>query len=153
MSPEMFIGKTYNLKFHLNDLTELESISGNYRLIVKHILPWGENNSKEYKFMLFENKKGTVVEVFIDDNSYMSLLFSYNNLLVIAKFSDYLFLYRDTFVTTEFTDYLEHGNYQFPKFGVNKDIYAFVDIKEEQSEQRYDELDKQKLRFKGCIIS
>jgi hypothetical protein len=117
MSQALVIGKRYKLKFYENDLedqTDLVAISGLYKLIGEGMIPWGKDNSEEFKYLLFRNKKGKVVEVYVLDDDYKSLMFCCDNNLVTANFSDYL----------------EHGDLVFPEFGGNEDIGVDVDIKE-----------------------
>ena len=115
MSQALVIGKRYKLKFYEDDLedqSDLVAISGRYKLIGEGMIPWGED--EEYKYLLFRNKKGKVVEVYILDDYYMSLMFCR----------------RDKMVTANFSDYLEHGDLVFPEFGGNEDITVDVDIEE-----------------------
>jgi len=115
MSKVLVIGKRYNLKFYENDLedqTELKAISGSYKMIGKGMILYGDENEKDFEYILFRNKEGKVVEVFIDGSSYMSLMFCYSRGMVTANYSDYL----------------ECGDEKFPEFGGNEDICVNVDI-------------------------
>jgi hypothetical protein len=117
MSQELVIGKRYKLKFYEDDLedqTDLVAISRSYEFIGNGTILYGEDNSKKFEYLLFRNRKGKVVEVFKDGNSYMSLMFCRGDKLVTANFSDYL----------------EPGDEEFPEFGGNEDICVNVKIKE-----------------------
>ena len=117
MSNELVIGKRYKLKFYEDDLedqTDLVAISRSYEFIGNGTILYGEDNSGKFEYLLFRNRKGKVVEVFKDGNSYMSLMFCRGDKLVTANFSDYL----------------EPGDEVFPEFGGNEDICVNVKIKE-----------------------
>lgn len=118
MSSVLVTGKRYKLKFYNDDLedqTDLKAISGSYKMIGKGMILYGEDNSEKFEYVLFRNREGKVVEVFIDGNSYMSLMFCCGEKLVTANYSDYL----------------EPGDETFPEFGGNEDVGVNVDIEEE----------------------
>ena len=118
MSSALVTGKRYKLKFYNDDLedqTDLKAISGSYKMIGKGMILYGDENSEEFEYILFRNREGKMVEVFIDGNSYMSLMFCRGEKLVTANYSDYM----------------EHGDETFPEFGGNEDVGVNVDIEDE----------------------
>jgi hypothetical protein len=116
------IGKNYHLEFSDENadvedyLQGLKALSTEYKFVAHGMIPWGHEDldkCEKYEYYLFE-KNEKIVEVFISNERYMSLVFysSYSSKLTTGKYSDYL----------------EYGELDFPEFSGNNDICVNVDI-------------------------
>jgi hypothetical protein len=108
MENALVIGKIYDLNFNHPDknadvedyLQRVKNMDDTYKLIGEGMIPWGINKCEQYKYYLFKKTPRELIEVFIDDNKYSTLVF-YNGVE----------LTKDNYST-----YLSYGRIDFPEF-------------------------------------
>jgi hypothetical protein len=108
MENALVIGKIYDLNFNHPDknadvedyLQIVKNMADTYKLIGEGMIPWGINKCEQYKYYLFKKTPRELIEVFIDDNKYSTLVF-YNGVE----------LTKDNYST-----YLSYGRIDFPEF-------------------------------------
>jgi len=108
MENALVIGKIYDLNFNHPDknadvedyLQRVKNMDDTYKLIGEGKIPWGINKCEQYKYYLFKKTPRELIEVFIDDNKYSTLVF-YNGVE----------LTKDNYST-----YLSYGRIDFPEF-------------------------------------